>query len=80
MGLEFCYTLGYMNKLQRIKIPKQIASRYAGLTAAVVGDKVVAAGATTTEAITRAKKQFPKMKDEDIAVMTLPPKTGVWVL
>ena len=69
-----------MNKAQLIKIPRQIASRYAGLTAAVVGNKVVAAGATTSEAITKAKKQFPKMRDEDIAVMTLPPKTGVWVL
>ena len=69
-----------MDRDQRIKIPRQIASRYAGLTAAVVGNKVVAAGATTSEAITKAKKQFPKMKDEDIAVMTLPPKTGVWVL
>jgi hypothetical protein len=69
-----------MNKAQRIKIPKQIAIRYAGLTAAVVGDKVVAAGATTTEAIAKAKKQFPKVKEEEIAVMTLPPKTGVWVL
>lgn len=69
-----------MKKAQRIKIPKQVASRYAGLTAAVVGDKVVAAGATTSEAIAKAKKQFPKMKDEDIAVMTLPPQTGIWVL
>lgn len=69
-----------MKKIQRIKIPKQIASRYAGLTAAVIGDKVVAAGATTTEAINKAKRQFPRVKDEDIAVMTLPPKTGVWVL
>ena len=69
-----------MNKALRIKIPRQIASRYAGLTAAVVGDRVVAAGATTTEAISKARKQFPKVKEEDIAVMTLPPKTGVWVL
>ena len=65
---------------QRIKIPRQIASPYAGLTAAVVGNKVVAAGATTTEAISKAKKQCPKGREEDIAVMTLPPKTGVWVL
>ncbi len=69
-----------MKSVKRIIVPKEIAKKYAGLTAAVVGNKVVAAGATTTEAITKAKKKYPKIKDKDIGVMTLPPREGVWVL
>lgn len=67
-------------KNQKIQISKSIIQKYSGLTAAVIGNKVVAAGATTSEAIAKAKKKYPKVKEQDIGIMTLPPKEGVWVL
>lgn len=64
----------------KIKIPKSIAKKYAGLTAAVIGNNVVAGAASTSEAIAKAKKKFPKIPENDIGIMTLPPREGVWVL
>lgn len=69
-----------MVKAKKLIIPKSIATKYAGLTGAVVGNRVVAGGASTMVAITKAMKKYPKVKEADIAVMTLPPKSGVWIL
>ena len=69
-----------MMNTKQIIIPKSIGKKYAGLTAAVVKNKVVAAGATTTEVLSKAKKKYPLLKEEEIGIMTLPPKSGVWVL
>jgi len=65
---------------RKIQIPKEFLKKYAGLTAAVVGNKVVAAADTTKEALRKAKEKFPKAREEDIGILTLPPKKGVWVL
>jgi len=62
------------------RIPASIATRYAGKTAAVAHGKVVAGGRNTQEAIMRALKKFPKLKEWDIAVMSIPPRDGVWVV
>src|SRR3989338_8154924 len=69
----------FMMNTKQIIIPKSIGKKYAGLTAAVVKNKVVAAGATTTEVLSKAKKKYPLLKEEEIGIMTLPPKSGVWV-
>jgi hypothetical protein len=62
------------------KIPARLASQYAGKTAAVIGGKVVAAGRNTEEALARALKKFPRVKEWEITIMSIPPRDGVWVV
>jgi hypothetical protein len=62
------------------KIPVSIASKYAGKTAAIVHGKVVAGGQNTQEAIINALKKFPKIKEWNIGIMSIPPRDGVWVV
>ncbi len=57
-------------------IPKRIAERWAGKTGAVIGDKVVAGGSDTMEAIAKAQKLYPKVKEWEIGNMSIPPKKG----
>ncbi len=62
------------------RIPAGIAYKYAGKTAAIVHGKVVAGGRNTQEAIANALKRFPKMKEWEIGIMSVPPRDGVWVV
>ncbi len=62
------------------QIPASIASKYAGKTAAIVHGKVVAGGRNTQEAIVNALKKFPKMKEWEVGIMSIPPRDGVWVV
>lgn len=66
--------------MKNITIPKSIATKYAGQTAIILGNKVIAGGANTAEAIFNAQKKYPKIKRTEISVMSLPPKSGVWIL
>ena len=61
-------------------IPMGLANKYAGKTAAVVHGKVVAAGRNTQEAIRNALKKFPRMKEWEIGIMSIPPRDGVWIV
>jgi hypothetical protein len=61
-------------------IPAHIAKEYAGRTAAIIGNRVVAGGNNTQEAIKNAQKRFPKVKEWQIGIMSIPPKDGVWVV
>jgi len=63
-----------------ITIPKSISKKYAGLTAVVFKNKVIAGGANTLDAIANARKKFPKIKRSDVSIMSLPPRGGIWVL
>jgi hypothetical protein len=62
------------------QIPATIASKYAGKTAAIVRGKVVAGGRNTHEAIANALKKFPKIKEWEIGIMSVPPRDGVWIV
>lgn len=62
------------------RLPEKIWQKYAEQTGAIVGNEIVAGGKTTTEAIKNAQKLYPKLKDWEIGIMTLPPREGVWVL
>lgn len=66
--------------MARITIPKSISSKYAGLTAVIYKNKVIAGGANTLDAIANARKKFPKINRSDVSVMSLPPRGGIWVL
>ena len=61
-------------------IPARFAHKFAGKTAAVVHGKVVAAGRNTQEALRNALKKFPKMKEWEIGIMSIPPRDGVWII
>jgi hypothetical protein len=61
-------------------IPKAIAIKYAGFSGVILGSKVIAGGATSSEALLNAKKKFPNLRRVDVGIMTLPPKSGVWAL
>jgi len=61
-------------------IPKRIAERWAGKTGAVIEDKVVAGGNNTVEAIANAQKLYPKVKEWEIGIISIPPKEGYLIL
>ncbi len=61
-------------------ISKRIAERWAGKTGAVIEDKVVAGGNNTLEAIAKAQKLYPKVKEWEIGIMSIPPKEGYLIL
>ncbi|MDP1743500.1 MAG: hypothetical protein Q8L51_01795 [Candidatus Amesbacteria bacterium] len=69
-----------MASIKKLIVPKTIAVKYAGLTGVVVGSRVIAGGATSTEAMLNAQKKFPNLRRVDVGIMTLPPKSGVWAL
>lgn len=62
-----------------VSIPKKIMEEWGGRTGAVVKGKVVAGGANTLEAIKNAKKLYPKVKEWEIGILSIPPKEGYWV-
>jgi len=62
------------------QIPIGIARKYGGKTAAIVHGKVVAGGRNTQEAIANTLKKFPKIKEWEIGIMSIPPRDGVWVV
>jgi len=66
--------------MKKISIPKSIATKYAGRTGVIYKGKVVAGGNDTFVALKNAQKKYPKIKRSDVSVMSLPPKSGVWVL
>lgn len=53
-------------------IPAKIAKKWAGKTAAVVNNKVVAGGATSIEAIKNARKLYPRRKPWEIGLVSVP--------
>lgn len=53
-------------------VPTKIAKRWAGKTAAVVNNKVVAGGATSIEAIKNAQKLYPRRKPWEIGLISVP--------
>lgn len=61
-------------------IPKKIMKKWAGKTGAVIGNKVIAGGNDTMEAIANAQKLYPKIKEWDIGIMSIPPKEGYLIL
>lgn len=61
-------------------IPERIARRWAGKTGAVIGDKVIAGGDNTLEAIAKAQKLYPKVKEWEIGIISIPPKEGYLIL
>lgn len=61
-------------------IPKKIAERWAGKTGAVIENKVVAGGSNTMEAIAKAQKLYPKVKEWEIGIISIPPKEGYLIL
>lgn len=61
-------------------IPERIAKRWAGKTGAVIGDKVIAGGNNTLEAIAKAQKLYPKVKEWEIGIISIPPKEGYLIL
>lgn len=54
--------------------------KWAGKTGAVIGNKVIAGGNDTMEAIANAQKLYPKIKEWDIGIMSIPPKEGYLIL
>ena len=66
--------------MKKISIPKSVANKYAGLTGVVYKDKVIAGGADSALALKNAQKKYPHLKREDVGMMTLPPRSGVWIL
>lgn len=69
-----------MQKAINITYTKSIAKKYAGLTGVVYKNKVIAGGNDSVEALKNAQKKFPRLKREDVGMMTLPPRSGIWVL
>ena len=61
-------------------IPKKIAERWAGRTGAVIDNKVVAGGENTLEAIAKAQKLYPNVKEWEIGIISIPPKEGYLIL
>lgn len=61
-------------------IPTRLAYQYAGKTAAVINGKVVAAGKNTQDAIRNALKKYPKVKEWEVGIMSIPPRDGVWIV
>ena len=61
-------------------IPKRIIEKWAGKTGAVIDGKVVVGGVNTQEAIANAKKLYPRIKEWEIGILSIPPKEGYWVL
>lgn len=70
-------------KVLRIKapaIPRKIAEKWAGKTGAVIKNKVVVGGNNTMEAIVNAQKLYPKVKEWEIGIISIPPKEGYLIL
>ena len=61
-------------------IPQKIAKKWAGKTGAVIGNKVIAGGNNTIEAITKAQKLYPKIKEWEIGIISIPPQEGYLIL
>jgi len=61
-------------------IPKKIAERWAGRTGAIIDNKVVAGGENTLEAIAKAQKLYPQVKEWEIGIISIPPKEGYLIL